>query len=390
MEPLAAYISKQALRANLAAIRQRVGPTSLCAMVKADGYGHGMELVAATLADGVEFFAVARVEEAQRLDRLALGKPILLCEPAPPAPSPGQDSYLSDRLEAICRVRNIRPTIGDAAGAEALGETARRLNVRLPVHLKIDTGMGRNGFPPEEIDSVLEAADRSGSLLVEGIYTHLAAADEPDELFTREQLARFEHLVAHVAAQGRAIRYTHATNSAGLARFDVPHLTLARPGIALYGYQANGGSPWEMPLSPVLRLTARLALLRDLPADHAIGYGSTWKTRRASRIGLLPIGYGDGYNRRFGNLAVMQIRGRDVPVVGRISMDLTTLDLTDLPGGGREVRVGDEVTVISERRSDSNSVEGLARLAGTIPYEITCQIGTRVRRELVDSFAQRA
>jgi alanine racemase len=269
---------------------------------------------------------------------------------------------------------------------------ARRLNVRLAVHQKVDTGMGRNGFAPEEIDAVLDAVDRSASLDVEGLYTHLAAADEPDDKFTREQLARFEHLAARIAAQGRSIRYLHATNSAGLARYDLPHLTLARPGIALYGYQSNTGSQGEppLPLAPVLRLTARLALLRDLPAGCAIGYGSTWTTRRPSRIGLLPIGYGDGYNRRFGNLAVMQIRGRDVPVVGRISMDLTTLDLTDLPGGGRDVRVGDEVTVISERPGDSNSVEGLARLAGTIPYEITCQIGTRVRRELVESFGQPA
>ncbi|MDD4890493.1 MAG: alanine racemase [Phycisphaerae bacterium] len=388
MEPVVAHVSRAALIGNLSAIRRRAGDAAICAMVKADAYGHGLAGVATTLAAaGAEMFGVARVEEAEAVRRLGLDQPILLCEPLV---DPAGDSYLSDRLEAICRVPGIRPTIADEFAVAPAGRLARRLGVRLAVHLKVDSGMGRSGCQLERADAIVRAIDAQPALELEGVYTHLATADEADEAFARGQLARFEQFVAEFAAAGRRFRYVHATNSAGLARFGSPMMTLVRPGIAIYGYLPDAAaSPpdWAIPVAPVLRMTARLMLVKDIPAGAPVGYGCTWRAKRASRIGLAPVGYGDGYLRRFGNRAVMQVAGRDVPVVGRVSMDLTTLDLTDLPGG---VRAGAEVTVISERRGDANSVEALARLADTIPYEITCLIGSRVRREIVDSFPERA
>lgn len=387
MEPLVATISRTALEQNLRAIRARLGPGGVCAMVKADAYGHGLRCVAPVLVKaGVEFLAVARLEEAEQLRELGLPGPILLIEPLI---EPSGDGWLADRLEAICRLPGLRVTVADAAGAAAAGRVARRTGVRLPVHLKIDSGMGRSGFRPESADDVLAAIDAAGSLDIEGVYTHLATADETDEHFAREQLARFGQLVERLTSHGRAIRYVHANNSAGLARFSGPAVNLARPGVALYGYHPDGATTlpdWALPLAPTLRLTGRMLLVRDLPAGVPVGYGCTWRTSRPSRVGLVPIGYGDGYSRCFGNRAVMQVAGRDVPVVGRVSMDLTTVDLTDLPEGGRAVRAGDEVTIISNRRSDANSVEGLARLADTIPYEITCRLSLRVRRELIEAF----
>lgn len=381
MEPLVASISKSALRANLAAIRARAGRAAVCAMVKANAYGHGAELVAPVLAEaGADILGVARIEEAASLRAIGLDLPILLCEPIP---APGTDRYLCDRLEAICRTPGVRPTVADRQAVRALAAMAERLAVRLPVHVKIDTGMGRGGLLPCDAGPVFAAIAAAASLELEGIYTHLATADEADERFAREQLDCFASVLERLRAAGRLPRYVHVGNSAGIARFAAEWATLVRPGLALYGYRAGEGS---LGVWPVLRLSARLMLIKDLPAGHAVGYGCTWRTTRPSRIGIVPVGYGDGYNRRFGNAAVMQVAGRDVPVVGRISMDLTTIDLTGLPDGGRQVRPGDEVAVISERAEAANSVEGLARLAGTIPYEITCQLGGRIRRQLVDNW----
>jgi alanine racemase len=381
MEPLVASISRFALQSNLVAIRARSGRSAVCAMVKADAYGHGAGLVAPLLADaGAEMLGVARIEEAATLRATGIDLPMLLCEPIA---APGQDAYLCDRLEAICRTPGIRPTVADSRAVQALAAMAERLAVRLPVHVKIDTGMGRSGLLPCDAGPVFAAVARAGSLELEGIYTHLATADEPDEQFARGQLDCFRTTLEQLRAAGRLPRYVHAGNSAGIARFAAEWMTLVRPGLALYGYQGGEGM---LGISPVLRLTARLMLVKDLPAGHAVGYGCTWRAACPSRIGVVPIGYGDGYNRRFGNAAVMQVAGRDVPVVGRISMDLTTIDLTGLPDGGRAVQPGAEVTVISERRQAANSVEGLARLAGTIPYEVTCQLGGRIRRQLVDNW----
>ncbi|MCG3177747.1 MAG: Alanine racemase 1 [Phycisphaerae bacterium] len=388
-EPLIAWISRRALADNLAAFRRRVGPgVGVCAMIKADGYGHGQQLVASELAAaGVEFLAVARLEEAVAIRRLGIDRPILLCEPAV---DPNGDSFFADRLAAICRVDGLRVTVADAAAAAALARTAARLDRRVAVHLKIDTGMGRVGALPDDADAVARVIESATHLTLEGLYTHLATADEPGDAFAREQFDAFFALVEAWAARGRRPRWVHAANSAAALRFPHPRLTLARPGIVLYGYPPGPGMPADCPLSPILRLTGRIIFVKDLPPGHPVGYGCTWRSDRPTRLGLVPIGYGDGYKRAFGNRAMMQVGGRDVPVVGRISMDLTTIDLTDLPDGGRGVRAGATVTVISEHAADANSVEKLARLADTIPYEITTSLGTRVRRVLVDDFPPNA
>ncbi len=384
-EPLTAWVSRRALRDNLAALRRAAGrDVAICAMIKADAYGHGQALVAGELSSaGVDFFAVARLEEAIALRELGVAQPILLLEPVV---DPAGDSYFADRLEAMCRVARLHLTIADAASAGSLAEAAERIDAAVPVHVKVDTGMGRGGALPEETEPIARAVEASDNLVLAGLYTHLATADEPDEAFARRQLDLFTHLVERWAEQGRRPRWIHAANSAALVRFGRPWLTLARPGIALYGLHPNPRVRLGCELSPAMRVTARLVFVKDLPAGHSVGYGGTWTTARPSRIALVPIGYGDGYGRAFGNRAVMQVGGRDVPVVGRISMDLTTVDLTDLPGGGQSIRAGREIVVISERPDAANSIENLAALAGTIPYEVVTQLGPRIRRALADDF----
>jgi alanine racemase len=250
------------------------------------------------------------------------------------------------------------------------------------VEIQVDSGMGRTGLLLDEAEELVATIASHPQLIVEGVYTHFSTADEPDLAFARRQLTLFTGLVDRLKARALPIRGYHAANSAAIFRLPGAHFDRVRPGLAIYGYW--GGPDNERPdsLIPSMRVVSRLACIRSMPKDHPIGYGRTFITGRPSRIGIVPLGYADGYRRLFSGDAWMTLpptRGRDrtiVPVVGRVSMDLVTVDLTD----AGDVREGDPVIIVDDHPESPNSVESLARRIDTIPYEITTLIGPRVRR----------
>ncbi|MBI4581693.1 MAG: alanine racemase [Planctomycetes bacterium] len=377
-----AQIGAEAIRRNLLAIRGRTGEgIPVCAAVKADAYGHGLGVVLPVLAEaGVEQVAVANLDEATNVRELGWHRPIL-CFGAPLAGASEREVRERCRQAAA---GDVWVTVSSAEEARTLAEEAARLHRAAHVEVKVDTGMGRMGVSCEEAVETIADLAHCSTLIVEGVYTHFATADEADLTFAREQLSRFIALRDELQRRQVPVRAFHAANSAAIFRlpeacrgFDV-----VRPGICLYGYWDGPAGERPAELVPAMRVVAALAAVRRVPAGHRVGYGGTVTTSRPSVLGVVPIGYADGYRRLLSNDAAMTlpaVRGRtprSVPVVGRVSMDQTILDLT----AAGDVRPGDPVVVIDDDPAAPNSVEAIARKLGTITYEITCLIGQRVRR----------
>jgi alanine racemase len=373
-------ISRSALLHNVAVIRKSLRPlTKVCAMVKADAYGHGAWIVADTLAnfvplDGregpaVDAFAVATVEEAVALPKSDL--PVLIFQPVENALI-GQTRRL---IELAIRNRWVL-TLCSKSAADDVARIAVRQKRRAQVQVMIDTGLARSGASLHRAGELLEKIHAWPSLRLAGVCTHFASSEAPGDLFTGEQLAGFCELTDPLA--GKAVR--HAANSGGVFFWPASHLDLVRPGISIYGIDPTGTPSSDRPLRPVMKWVSPLVGVREIPKGTSVGYNQTWRAERDTRIGLLPIGYADGYLRCFSNRAVMLVHGRPAPVVGRVSMDCLTIDLGDIPQAG----IGDDVTVLDDDPISPASAYALAELAGTIPYEVFCRIGSRVKRIAVD------
>lgn len=375
---LTAEISASAVRWNLGLLRKLLGgATRLCAVVKADCYGHGLAPLLEVIAPAADCLAVTTPEEAIGLRQMGYDGPVLMFFPAC-AYADGQE--LRDALRELL-VRRVTLTVVAAAEIDAVAEAARQVGAAASVHVKIDTGMGRSGIPAADAEALIAKARACGQVHLAGVYTHFATADEADKAFAAEQLRRFADVLARTGCAAGLIR--HAANSAATIDLPESHLDMVRPGIALYGYQPSARMRNRLPLRPILRLTGRLMQVKGVAAGSRCGYGLTYTFDRPSTVGLVPVGYADGYVRALSNRAVMRVRGRDAPVRGRVSMDQVILDLTDVPGAA----VGDEVEIVSPDPGAPHSVERLAELAGTIPYELTCRLGRRVRRVLADAAA---
>ncbi len=374
MGPPRAFISRDAIRRNIAQLRGAVGPrVRLCPAVKANAYGHGVGLILPVLREAaIDIVAVATLAEAAELralhwsaDILVFGRPVL-----------GRTGRETRDLATEAVRLNIICTVGAFDEANALAEAAARLGRTARVQLKLDTGMGRAGLRAEAAAQLKRDIANLACVRLDGVYTHFAAADEPDLDFTRSQLAAFGEATAGMGAMPR-----HAANTAAIFRLPESHLDMVRPGVGLYGYWPDPLAAPPVPLCPCLRLVGRLASVKHLPAGHAVGYGRTFTTARDSVLGLVPVGYADGYARSLGNRAVMTVRADSgapaaVPVVGRVSMDQTVVDLTDVPG----IREGEPIVIIDDDAAAANSVMALARLMNTIPYEVTCALGRRLLR----------
>lgn len=372
---LTAELSASAVQANLDLLRRQLAPgTKICAVVKADCYGHGVRALLGLLAKEADCLAVATPEEAILLRRIGYERPILIFFSACAYSDGGT---LRDALAELI-AQDVTLTVVAPAEADAVAAAARRVGAQAKVHVKIDTGMTRSGIRHDQAAALVEQVRRTDGVQLTGLYTHLATADEADKSAAREQLRNFHAVVDAVG--GRSGLILHAANSAATIDLPESHLDMVRPGIALYGYQPSDRMLRKLPLRPALRLTGRLMQVKDVPAHSRCGYGLTYEFERPSRVGLVPIGYGDGYLRCLSNRTTMRVAGADVPVRGRISMDQIIVDLTDCPAA----KIGDEVEIVSNDPAAPHSVENLARLAGTIPYEITCRLGRRVHRKLVD------
>ncbi|HTW94536.1 MAG TPA: alanine racemase [Tepidisphaeraceae bacterium] len=370
-------INRSALLHNTALIRKAVGPhVKICAMVKADAYGHGAALVADTLcrwsiddleAPMVDCLAVADLEEAAALADLPL--PILVLRPL-------ENIYLGRqraRLETAIQ-KGWTLTLCSPSAADDLGKICLSLGRRASVQVMIDTGMTRAGVSLDQFPDLLQKILSQPFLRLSGVYTHFSCAEERDNALTADQLSRFNSATADL----RICR--HAANSAALFADAGTHLNMVRPGISLYGVDPLCRPTLDRPLRPVMKWTAPLIDIRDISAGTTIGYGQSFIAPRAMRIGLVPVGYADGYLRAFSNRAVMLVHGRPAPAVGRVSMDLTTIDLTQIP----QAALGDEAIVLDSDPLSPASVYKLSEIAQTIPYEILCRIGTRVKRVWAD------
>ena len=367
-----AEVDLDAIAWNVGVIRRRrrVGVRLLVA-VKANGYGHGAAAVARVcLRYGAEALGVARLEEGIALREAGIAAPILIFGLVPA-------SAASDLQHHA-----LTATVACADAATRLDARAKG-GARIPVHLKLDTGMGRLGgvaqplvdgrLPSEQARCLaLEAARIAAMphLLLQGVYTHFPCADESDHVPTETQHQAFMDVLREMASIGVRPLLRHAANSAAIFLHPKTHLDMVRAGIAVYGC----GSPGEARLRPAMTLKTRVMQVRRLPAGATIGYGMTYRTTAPSTIATVGIGYGDGYDRRNGNLGRMLVRGKAAPIVGRVCMDLTLLDVTCIPG----VSEGDETVVFGRQGRAVLSADSVAETLGTIPYEVTTSLTARV------------
>lgn len=372
---LTAEVSAGALRHNFGLIRKSIAPgTDICAVVKGNCYGHGLATTLALLEELTDCFGVATPEEAIVLRQLGCLKPIIMFLPACGWASGQELRQALDRLI----IENVVLTLVDVDEVQAVADAGRRVGCQAEAHVMVDTGMGRGGVPFEQAPELIGMVRSEPFIRLTGVYTHFATADEGDLNFTREQLRLL--LEAVDSSGGRDGLTLHAANGAAIIQLPETHLDMVRPGIPIYGYAPSDLIKTRWPLKPCLRLTGQLMHIMIAKAGSRCGYGLTYQFAHDTPIGLVPVGYADGYLCSLSNRSTMRIRGRDAPTRGRVSMDQVVLDLTGVP----DARVGDEVEIISADPASPHSVANLARLAGTIPYEITCRLGRRVRRVLVD------
>jgi alanine racemase len=361
-----ARVDLSAVEHNCAELKGRLAAGSaLCAVVKADGYGHGaVRCARAAVAGGAEWLGVATAAEADQLRRGGLRERILVM-----GALNAEDLEVALAAEADV-VAWREPFVKLAARAAARAGTKARL------HVKLDTGMGRLGTRDTgEALALVEMAARDEQLTVAGFMTHFATADEPDSEFFAEQLARFVP-VAERAKRSRPDCIIHAANSAAVYRDRRAHFDMARCGIAIYGLDPFHEDPSERGLEPALALESYVADVKPAQVGESVGYGRSWAAERDTDVAVLPVGYGDGYRRGLSNKSYVILRGRRYPVVGTISMDNLTVDL----GKDTEVRAGDVATLIGAQDGERILAEELARKLGTINYELTCGISPRVPR----------
>ena len=370
--PTWAEIDLNQLAANFKQIKQRVGTTArIMAVVKANAYGHGAPECARRLAtEGADWFGVALPEEAIQLRNAGITQPVLCLGGF----WPGQ--------AAACIQHRLTPVIYRVDMLEALNQAATEAGVIADVHVKVDTGMGRLGVRFDQVSELVGALDRFQNVRVDGLMTHLAAADDAAcKPLTLDQIHRFDEAVSVFRDHGYRPTHLHLANSAGIYGHRESWGNMVRPGGVLYGLWRDvlPLSVSNPQLAPVMSLYTRIIMLKWVPSGETIGYGCTFEASRRSLIATLPIGYHDGYMRGFSNRAHVIVRGVYAPVVGRVSMDLTLIDVTDVAGA----QMHDEVTLLGwDRRNPDLRIraEDLARISGTLSYEVTCGVGDRVPR----------
>lgn len=364
-----AIVSLDAIAENLAAIRERVGPdVALCPAVKANGYGHGAVPVAkACMKAGAAMLAVAVPAEAFELrDALPDTRIIMF------------GGVFKEDVEDLLRA-GIELTLSNKDQLARIEATGRKLGSPPVVHINVDTGMGRIGVHCDEGVALITKVSADAGVDLGSVYSHFPASDELDRSFAREQVAVFRKIVADARAAGAVIPCAHLANSGAILDLPDSHLDMVRPGMMIYGCYPSPETSHSVPISPAMRLVSRLALVRDIPKGWSVSYGRTYTASRDIRMGVVPAGYSDGLSRQLSNAGKMIVSGKAVPIIGRVCMDLTMLDLTEIP----EAQVGDEVVVYSDRRDDPNGVENIAGLIGTIPNEIVCAVSARVERVYV-------
>jgi len=374
--PTWAEISLRNLRDNFKSIQRYVGPqVQICAVVKADAYRHGLvECSTALQEEGATWFGVTSTEEGVQLRRAGIQGRILL-----------MTGFWHGDEDAII-AQGLTPAVWENWHLVHLQQASRRHNSSMAVHLKVDTGMARLGVLPSNLGETTAFLQAHPEIRLEGIFTHLASAEELAESGTGGQLSSFREAVRSIRQAGFSPKYLHAANSAAIVSRSDARLDMVRPGISLYGYYLpfTGRTARPIPkVVPVLSWKTRIISMKCIVSGQRIGYNGTYTATRASRIAVLPVGYADGLNRQLSSQGKVLIHGECAPIVGRISMDLTLIDVTDVAGA----QIGDEVTLLGASGQRAINAADHASLASTIPYEILCNISKRVPRHFTDHVA---
>ena len=374
-----AEIDLKAIAHNIKELRRITHPDArLMGVVKANGYGHGaIEVAQCALQNGAEILGVARIEEGIQIREAGIEVPILIF------------GYTLPELTADLFEYDLTQTVYTYTSAQVLSRTATSLKKKIKIHLKVDTGMGRLGLLPQNfqrdnsdalnadaIEETLAIAGLDG-LELEGIFTHFATADSADKTYAEDQLDLFMNFLNRLRKAGLEPPVRHAANSAALIDMPQSHLDMVRPGIASYGlYPSDEVNKKHVSLKPAMALKARIIHLKKVPAGFKVSYGSTHETPKATTIATIPIGYADGLNRLLSSSGQMLVHGQRAPIIGRVCMDLTMLDL----GRIDNVQMGDEVVIFGQQGSDSITIDEIASSLNTINYEIVSTITTRVPR----------
>lgn len=358
-------VSRAALQLNFRLCRKMAGDARIMPMVKADGYGHGMvECARIFAAEGADAFGVAEAFEGRILREAGIKQPVFVLVGMMPETIPAMLEY------------RLTPVVVDGALLPQLSSQAAGKGLQIGLHVKMDAGMGRQGCLPDELPEIVRQINELPGLYLEGIMAHFPMADEPASANTLEVFDRFQQIVAGVQAMLPAGCCLHIANSGGLFHFTATALHMVRPGIALYGcspdgneYQGKGG---EDGLVQAMRFVTRVIQVRAVPPGTGLGYGQTYTTSRQTVLAVLPVGYKDGYLRRLSGRAEVLVCGQRAPVVGRISMNLTLVDVTDVRG---EVRRGDEAVLMGRQEGEMITADEVASWMDTISYEVLCLFG---------------
>lgn len=352
---------------NLRQIQDHVPPdTGLMPVVKADAYGHGaVQIAQVCIQEGASMFAIANTEEARQLRSAGFDQPMLILGEVVPAEIPDLVKH------------RIRPSIQTGKLAERIGREARDHQEPLPVHLAVDTGMSRLGASQEQATDLAGQIVDHRWLKLEGVSTHLSSAYDPDGgSYSYGQLEAFREVVEDLKSEGIKPDMIHVANSGGVFSYRESHFDLVRPGITIYGISPGRLSERALDLQPALEWRTKLVHIKNVPAGRPIGYGRSYRVTEDSRVGVLSVGYHDGYQFQLSNNAEVIIRGHRCPVIGRVTMDYVMVDLENVP----DADPGDIVTLLGRDESEQINASELSERAGTIPYEMICSIGNRVKR----------
>lgn len=349
---------------NVQVIRSKIGRSvKVMLVVKADAYAHGAVQMTRAVADRVDYFGVATVEEAVELATSGLRKKLLIMTP-----------LLTEEIATVVD-RGFCATVASVDSARAMSELAARKAIRVEVHVEVDTGMGRAGVWPSDAWDLLDEIARLPGVHLGGMWTHFPDADG-DRDFTRRQVNEFVAMAQRARKKGIDIPVLHGANSAAIATLPESHMDMVRPGLSGYGHRPGSGAG-GLAVRPVASWKCRIVRLRDMPAGATVSYGGTYRTDRPTTMAVLPVGYGHGYPFRLSNCGEVIVAGRRVPIMGRVTMDMTMVDVTDVtPRPG----LGDEVMLLGGAGESTITVDDIARWAGTISYEILTGISRRVPR----------
>jgi alanine racemase len=359
-----AEIDLNAIKHNITLIKKKLPNKKVLFAVKANGYGHGAVAVSKAVEDEqiIDMLGVATPAEGIELRLAGIQLPILILGLILP-----EEEVIASLIEY-----NLSQTVADAAVIDAIARIAQQMNAAIPLHLKIDTGMGRIGCEPAEAVELAEHITSQTSLVLEGVFTHLPVSDIPESDFTRQQIDQFKRIIRSIEESGIPVPSIHIANSAAILNDDEPAGNMVRAGIMAYGYLPSPTCRRSMPIIPAMTLKSRIVFLKRVRKGTPLSYGHTYTTERDTTIATIPVGYGDGYNRLLSNKGKVLISGKEYPVVGRVCMDQMLVNL-----GDDHHHLGEEVILFGK---ETITAETIAEWTETIPYEITCSISRRIPR----------